>query len=366
MKRGIFICFLFLWQVWATAQTVSLTNAETGKLIQLIKKDPSAKAQWKIILKNADEAFLATPNPVDTLLSEGILQGDLRKIRTWHAMEDFNKVYALALAYKVSGEKKYLAKASDFLQAWASKNQPQGNPINDTNLDPIIFAYDLLKNNLSAEIALQSKKWLENTAQQELRAYERALKAKSGITINNWHSHRIKVVALCTWAINNEELKQWVAEKYKAQIATNLRPDGSSYDFYERDALHYHVYNVNPLLVAATILARDKKIIPQPYVYQNETGTSLQRSTEWLIPYFMGEKTHTEFVNSKTAFDKKRAKNGEKGFVAGTLFDTDKAKSTIELAHFFDEKLIILYRQYLKTNAKYPAWQFVINDIKRE
>ena len=37
----------------------------------------------------------------------------------------------------------------------------------------------------------------------------------------------------------------------KKQIAANLRPDGSSLDFHERDALHYHCYDLEPLLTLA-------------------------------------------------------------------------------------------------------------------
>jgi hypothetical protein len=133
--------------VAADAQVVSLNAKELQKLKNLVQTDGEVKAHWQDLLKDADAALKDTPNPPDTILTEGILQGDPRKIRTWKSIEDMQKVYALAFAYKITDNTKYLTKAVDFLMAWANKNQPQGNPINDTNLDKIIFAYDLVKMN---------------------------------------------------------------------------------------------------------------------------------------------------------------------------------------------------------------------------
>lgn len=366
MKRvflfGIFCCWFFV----SKAQVVSLNAAELTKLKNLIQTDAEVKKHWDVLLKTADEALLATPNPADTILTEGILQGDPRKTKTWKSLEDMQKIYALGLCYKVTNEQSYLAKASDFLDAWASKNQPQGNPINDTNLDRIIFTYDLLKTELSTDVKRNVAAWLKRVAEQEIKTYDKAVASGKGVTfINNWHSHRIKEVAEVAWAVNDKELMQWTKEAYKRQIAKNLRPDGSSLDFHERDALHYHIYDVDPLMVAAAILWRDGKFGTNPYSYQSPEGNSLKGAVDWLLPYFTGAQTHAEFVNSKAAFDKKRAANGEKGYIAGTLFNPAEARSSIALAAYFEPQLIKVYQEQTKSSSKYPTWQFVLNEVKR-
>lgn len=365
MQKIILIVLCCLSYFSTRAQVVSLSANEVDKLKSIIKTDSSVKKHWKNLLGIANKALEETPNPVDTILTQGLLRGDPRKTRTWEALKDMKKVYALALAHKVLDGKKYLTKASEFLQAWANRNKPMGDPINDTNLDPIIFAYDLLKNSLTTEVKQQTEKWLENVAQQELNTYERSVQRKKGTAVNNWHSHRIKEVALCAWAIDSENLKQWVIDKYKVQIALNLRPDGSSFDFHERDALHYHVYDVDPLMVAATVLNRGK-VGYDAYTYTSPEGCSLKKSVDWLVPYFTGVQTHAEFVNSKVAFDLKRAQNGEKGYIAGTLFNPDEARGSIALANFFDVDMLQIYQKQTNDKAKYPAWQFVLNDVKRE
>ncbi|WP_397298505.1 alginate lyase family protein [Pedobacter sp. UC225_61] len=367
MMKKLVLCSVFCFLcIISKAQIVSLSTAELTKLKSLIRSEADVKKQWEDLLKTANESLEATPNPSDTILTEGILQGDPRKTRTWKSIEDMQKVYSLAFAYKITGEKKYLAKTSEFLLAWAQRNQPQGNPINDTNLDRIIFAYDLVKNDLSDDINLATNLWLMKVGLQEIKSFNKAANGKSLTYMNNWNSHRIKEVAEVAWAINNDSLKTWVIDIYKKQIAKNLNQDGSSFDFHERDALHYHIYDVDPLMVAATILNRDGKFGESAYSYKSPEGNSLKNSVDWLVPFFTGEKTHAEWVNSKSSFDKKRAANGEKGYIAGTLFKPQEARTSIALANYFDKGMLAIYQANINSKSKYPTWQFVLNEVKRK
>jgi hypothetical protein len=364
MKKIYLFCIFCLLFVAADAQVVSLNAKELQKLKNLVQTDGEVKAHWQDLLKDADAALKDTPNPPDTILTEGILQGDPRKIRTWKSIEDMQKVYALAFAYKITDNTKYLTKAVDFLMAWANKNQPQGNPINDTNLDKIIFAYDLVKMNLATKDKTAIRSWLIKVGQQQIMSFDKALNKGALTHMNNWNSHRIKEVAQVAWSIDDEVMKVWVRDHYIKQVAVNLNPDGSSFDFHERDALHYHVYDVDPLLVAATILHRDKKFADHPYLFTSVTGSSLKASVNWLVPFFTGEKSHAEWINSKSAFDKKRAANGEKAYIAGTLFNPIEARTSIALAHYFDEEMLTYYQAHINNKSKFPSWQFVLNKIK--
>ncbi|MBB2146073.1 alginate lyase [Pedobacter sp. LMG 31464] len=363
-KLILFSIFCFLCSA-SKAQVVSLSTAELTKLKDLINSDSKVEMYSIDLLLTANASLTATPNPADTILTEGILQGDPRKIKTAKCLEDMQKIYALAFVYKITGDKKYLDKTSEFLLVWAQRNQPQGNPINDTNLDRIIFAYDLVKSDLATDVNSAVINWLSKVALQEIKTYNEKVKSKSATYFNNWNSHRIKEVAEVAWAINDEQLKTWVIENYKKQISKNLMPDGSSHDFHERDALHYHIYDVDPLMVAATILKRDGKFGENPYSYKSPEGNSLKNSVDWLVPFFTGEKTHAEFVNSKAAFDKKRAANGEKGYIAGTLFKPQEAKTSIALANYFDKEMLTFYQANINAKLKYPSWQFVLNEVKK-
>lgn len=63
-------------------------------------------------------------------------------------------------------------------------------------------------------------------------------------------------MGLIGFVLHDEPLIDRTVAAYKEQIDHNLLPDGSSYDFHERDALHYHIYDITPLLTLA-IAARN-------------------------------------------------------------------------------------------------------------
>ncbi|PTR00804.1 alginate lyase [Mucilaginibacter yixingensis] len=358
MKRIFFLLCLAATTMYADAQVVSLNKAELQKLKKLTATDTSAQkryAEWK---RAADAALNDQPNPIDTIHTEGRLQGDPKKIASWEAFKDLHKMYALALVYRVDGGKNYLDKATTFLLAWADKNKPNGDPIDDTNLDPAVEAYDLIKNDLNATDKTKISAWLSATAQMEINK----LRARSGTASNNWHSHRLKEVGEIGFAIGDQKFQQWAIDGLQQQIATNLLPDGQSFDFKERDALHYHTYDLEPMLTLAIILKRATGV--DYYNYVSPAQTSVKKSVEWFLPFVEGAKTHPEFVNSRVEFDKKRARNGEKGYIAGTLFEPKNGLGVLYLLTYFSPDAINIIQKVSGTTENYPNWQLVLNQVR--
>ena len=358
--RKTFLFAVFICGTMATrAQLVSLNNNELDKLKHLAATDPSAKARLGDWQKLADAALNDAPNPIDTIHTEGRLKGDPKKTATGISLADMRKMYALALTYRISNNKKYLNKAIDYLDAWAKINVPNGDPIDDTNLDQGVEAYDLIKAELPAADNKLIVDWLLQTAQMEINKF----KPGRETSYNNWHSHRLKEIGEIGFAVNNEKYKQYAIEGIQKQIAKNLLPDGSSIDFKLRDALHYHVYDLEPLLKLAIILKRATGV--DYYNYVSEEQTSIKKSVEWLLPYLNGQKTHGEFVNSTVNFDKKRANNGEKDYIAGTLFNPKNGVATLELTEYFYPDAINLIEKLKNSTESFPDWQLVLNNIKR-
>jgi hypothetical protein len=360
------LCVIFLS---VSAQWVGLDAKEVGALKALLQKPDGGDGGTRVLydqwLRLADRALAEAPQPIDTIRTEGLLQGDPRKTSTQSALQDMRKMYALALIYRVTGERRYLDKTAVFLQAWASFNHPKGDPIDDTNLDPAIEAFDMVKEELIAEQAASIRDWLSLTAQTELTAiYNRPNRATSH---NNWHSHRLKIVGEIGYAIGDTALEGYATRGLMAQIGSNLNPDGSSADFLARDALHYHVYDLEPLLKLAIIIRRATGA--DYYSWQAPSGSSIRRSVDWLLPYLNGEKTHPEFVNSTVEFDRRRAQNGEAAYKAGTLFDPKNGVATLVLAASFNstdhEDPMPLAQQLLGTNLRYPTWQAVLSGLGR-
>lgn len=354
----LFFCLALPW-TRAGAQYVGPDRGAIRHLHHLIGTDSSAKRQYEALASTADAALKEDPNPIDTIRSEGLLQGNPLKTATQAALRDMRKMYSLALVYRVTRDKKYLRSAARYIMAWAATTVSRGDPIDDTNLDPAIGAFDMVKDDLPAEQAAAISDWLRRTAEEELHApYNRPGRATS---LSNWHSHRLKIVGEIAFAIGDTVLQGYAMSGLKEQIARNLNSDGSSADFLTRDALHYHVYDLEPLLTLAIVLQKATGV--DCYSWKSPTGSSIRQSVEWLLPYLDGRQTHAEFVNSTVEFDRQRARNGEKFYQAGSLFDPKNGVATLILASRFDVALMQPARRLLVTTAHYPTWQAVLNAL---
>lgn len=342
-----------------SAQYVGLNQKEIRHLDRLIRADSSAKKQYDALATTADAALSEDPDPIDTIRSEGLLQGDPRKTATWTSLEDMRKMYALAVVYRVTRDKKYLKGAARYIMAWAATTVSRGDPIDDTNLDPAIAAFDMVKDALPAEQTGAIADWLRQTAEAEIHA--RYNEPKSATATNNWNSHRLKIVGEIAFTIGDTALQGYAVRGLKEQIEGNLKPDGSSTDFITRDALHYHVYDLEPLLTLAIVLQRATHT--DYYSWKSPTGSSIRQSVEWLLPFVDGRQTHAEFVNSIVEFDRRRAQNGEATYKAGTLFEPKNGVATLVLAAWFDAGLMQTARQVLGTKVHFPTWQAVLNAL---
>jgi alginate lyase len=357
----LLLTIIFCFCIKTHAQFVSLNLSEINRLEHLLSSDPSAKKLYDKIQQQADQSLTEAPRPIDTIRTEGLLKGNPKKTATAAALRDMPKMYALALVYRLSHNKRYLEQATAYLKAWATNNTPNGDPIDDTNLDNAIEAYDLIKTDFSPADNTIISRWLKQTAETEISSpHNRPNRATH---FNNWNSHRLKIIGEIAFAINDTTLQQYTITGLKAQVEHNLNPDGSSTDFISRDALHYHVYDLEPLLKLAIVLQRATGI--NYYPYQSPTTSSIQKSVNWLLPYLTGEKTHPEFVNSTVNFDRQRANNNEPGYKSGTLFDPKNGIHTLLLAAFFDNNLLPIARHLLDTDASCPDWQTALNAIMK-
>jgi len=341
-------------------QYLSLSKDEIQKLVSLIKTDQSAEKNYQSLKSLASISLQQQPNPIDTIISEGHLANDPKKIITQKALADLPKIYALAYTYRISNQKIYLKKCIEYIIAWARTNHGVGNPINDTKLDPLLEAYDLIKDEFATNEKEIVTGWLTQLADAEI-SHPRFKSAKRSV-YNNWNSHRIKVVANIAYVLNNKEHQAFADTSIKTQILKNLYADGSGIDFEDRDALHYHIYTLEPLLKTAILIKRATGV--NYFAYISPSGSSIQKSVEFLIPFATGEKKHQEFVNSKTPFDKKRAENKEPGYAIGNNFDPETAIEVLSYAAYFQPDYSSIVKKLMAATDNYVNWQLVLNRVR--
>jgi hypothetical protein len=164
--------------------------------------------------------------------------------------------------------------------------------------------------------------------------------------------------------LNDDGLWRAVTDGYTKQIKTSFLPDGETTDFNLRDALHYHLYSVKPMLTLACV-AHQRSKTPDWYTYQSSSESSLKRSVEFIVPFALGQKKHIEFVHSKIAFDRERAKAGE-GEYAPHPWSPCDASPVFSEASCLDPDTEHLA---IKASCGAPRqrlfdWESVINSIK--
>ena len=342
-----------------------VVDAQKVKLTELVKSDPDAKRRCDELKRQADAALKEHPNAIAEILSEGKLPHDPERIRTHESLQDMSSLYALGFAFAVTGDAPYAEKARQFLLAWARVNHSRGDPIDDTNLEPAIVAYDLVRKTCPEAERKEIDRWLLQAAEAEI---ESAAKHPAS-TKNNWQSHRLKIVGLVGLLLDDKRLIDYAAKGFREHVDRNLEPDGSSYDFHERDALHYHCYDLEPMLTLAIAFDQAGKDL---YSHKSPKGASLAKSVQFLVPYCDGRKTHAEWVHSKVAFDRKRAEAGDAHYKAGTPFDPRSGRHTLELAAYFDPSLNQLVDRLnadkgekAKQEDAYPTWRMVLNAVQK-
>lgn len=332
---------------------VSINAQEIGKLKKLMKKDPAVKLFLQQEIARAKEYQNQPPNPIERIRSEGVLQGDPAKEATLVSLKDMEKMKAMTVAYVITKNKSFLLAVKNYLLAWAETNKPEGNPVNDHRLEGLIFSYDVVRTKIpDAQPKIDA--WLREVARSLIASRNMALSTAT----SNWHSHRIKIVGLIGFTLKDQALIDYTVSSYRQQIQDNLFPDGTSDDFVRRDALHYHSFTLESLLTIAIAANRYGEDL---YHYEAPSGSSLAKSIAFLLPYVKGEKTHGEYVNSKIAFDRKRANNNEPKFKIGRLYEPVEAITVLDLAAYFDSSLTPL-RYTIKSDTSY---RLVLNEVQK-
>ena len=276
----------------------------------------------------------AEPHPLARVHTEGTLPHQGIRDQSLAAERDWPTMLNAALAWRAGLSEHHFDTARRFLLGWIETYVPDLNPIDETNLDALIDTYAILADRLDETERAQARAWLRKWGWDYVASIEHATTA-GGIWTNNWQSHRIKLITMIAAATGDDRLFAEARRLFRKQITANLRADGQVADFADRDALHYVLYDLEPLLRAA-LAARAYKS-EDWYHWAAPSGASVARSVAWLTPYATGEKTHEEFVHSRVRFDAERAAAGVKGFT-GT-FDARDAALTYWSASLFDPKL---------------------------
>lgn len=353
-------CWITLRGNWFHSESSSVVRNIGSVLGIETKQTMLQKSIQSKMIREANKLLGVEPNPIAKISTEGKLDSDPLKIRSVESLLDSKKFYYLAYAYSITNNSNYFDNARKLLVAWADVYKASGNSIDETQLLPFMEGYFWIKDDLINADREHINQWLSSIAYRQMQ-----VRFDDERDYSNWNSHRINIIGQVGYATNDKKLIDYAIVEFKKQIKNNLNPDGSSYDSVTRDSLSYHCYNLLPLLSLAKASTLYGNSSENLYEYVSPTNSSLKKSIEYLYPYVDGSKSHREFVNSKSDWDKKTAKSGQARSVIGRLFKPSETIETLQLAYFFDERTLPYIQAILNNNTAYPSFEIMLNSEQK-
>lgn len=263
------------------------------------------------LLSAASRAPAPAPQAMPVVHTEGTLPHQGIYDASNAARRDFSHMRDLALAWRIARDSAALTRLTAYLDAWIATYQLSFNPIDETSFDGLIDAYRLAGSDLPQATRERTRAFLLALTRGYLQKMEQHQQDKNHTWFNNWQSHRIKLATMGAAALGDASLLAAAQQAFIRQLTRNVRTDGEVIDFAQRDALHYVVYDLEPL-VRAALAARSQG---QEWLdVIGPEGQSLRAALQWLKPYADGEKTHQEFANTQVRFDIERRAAGIAGY----------------------------------------------------
>nr|WP_321934528.1 alginate lyase family protein [Paraburkholderia sp. J8-2] len=306
--------------------------------------DPGVKALVAEVLTHVND----TPRPLARLHTEGTLPHEGIYDQSVEAAKELDLMRNAALAWRATSDERFLRLVDRFLLAWVTTYKPSFNPIDETRFEGLILAYDMTASALPVKTRNATMQFLNSFANGYIAQIDAQPRPLKGTFANNWQSHRVKLVAMIAFTLDNRKMIATAQRLFVEHLGDNVAPDGSTLDFTERDALHYVTYDLQPLVTAALAARRHNR---NWLTERAANGATLAAALDWLTPYALGQKTHEEFVHSNVPFDAKRREAGLPGYTG--QWDPKNAAELFHLAARLDGRFAPVA---LKLAPTPPAW----------
>jgi Alginate lyase len=340
----LLVCGAIVMPAQQARAAMNLCAAPALQTSERTSSDPGVKA----LVSNV-EAHLDDPaHAVAKVHTEGTLPHEGIYDQSVEAEKDLDLLRDAALAWRATSDDRYLKLVDRLLYAWVTTYQPGYNPIDETHFEGLILAYDMTASALPVKTRNASMAFLTKFANGYIAQIDAQPRPLTGTFRNNWQSHRIKLIAMAAFTLDNRKMILAAQRLFVEHIGDNIAPDGSVIDFSQRDALHYVTYDLQPLVTAALAARRHNR---NWLSEKASNGATLAAALDWLTPYAQGTKTHEEFVHSDVPFDLKRREAGLPGYSG--QWDPKNATELFHLAARLDGRYTAVALQLAPTP---PAW----------
>lgn len=340
-------------------EVLPLSAPQRAQLKRITATDSEARALLQARLSEARELLNKQPRPLAVIHYESLVNTDPRRIETVKNLTDMDDAAAVFEAWQATGDDKYAAAARRHVWAWAQTYQPTGNDVNENKLLPLLVIYEAQRDEFAPAQRERIDAWMSEIARKQIAVGERREQSQR----SNRYTKTLRLVATIGLALDKPEWLDYASNGFKEYVASQLYADGTSYDLEHRDTLTYHSSALRPLLDLAVLAARKGQNL---YAWSSPTGSSLQKSVDYVVPYANDEKQRREWTNSRVELDRKRAAAGLEKYRAGRLYEPKDALELMQEAAYFDASLLPLAAKLAgKQGERFPTWRAVVNEAVR-
>lgn len=244
-----------------------------AKQIESVKKLIKAKSQptfdaYRQLIGKADSAGMHEYHALaDFKVPGAYIDPAMHRKNSAGLQSDSFDAYACALAYQLSGDKKYAERSLGFLMAWANLNEKYSDY--DGSL---VMAYSGTAMIMAAELLLDYKKW-KSTDREKFFTWVRNVYLKSCTEIrtrkNNWADWGRLGSVLCAQLLDNEAEMTETVRLIKSDLFHKIADDGHMPEETrrEKNGIWYTYFSLAPITASM-------------YVVYNSTGENLFTVTD--------------------------------------------------------------------------------------
>lgn len=224
--------------------------------------------------------------------------------------DDANNAYAMALAYRMTGEQKYADSALRLINSWATEVKTYSLEDDST----LSFSYHFPSMIYAASLLRENVGWQQDEQNNfELFLREKALALNSMDKENNWGNWGLALVASIASYVGDGELLDRAAERWKYFIEHQIAEDGSlPHEVHRnegRSGMWYSHFSLMPQTLAAEVLKVNGQDL---YAYEAPNGRTLEsafrRIALWTekpesFPYWQGDPARLGGVEAHSYFE---------------------------------------------------------------
>jgi hypothetical protein len=274
--------------VAAHAQGFAFTNDTLA--LNNCKAASAAERSQAIAL--AQDALSRFPHPMFHVHVDGLAPHQGSRDESEQAMRDWDAARDLAVGYCVTSNTAYLDHADAIIDAWLKSFQPNFNPVDETRLEQLFLAADILGEAMPRPLYTAWQAFAAKLSTGYLAEIDKHATAADGR-----QSQRIKLAAMAAYVTADTGAIGHVESAFTAQLGANVQSDGTVADYAKNDALHSVVFDLEPLVVAA-LAAHDHG--ENWYGIHASSGASMASALLWLSPYANGTQTNQERAGTWT------------------------------------------------------------------